>query len=137
MFTSAKMNIVKVVCTKDDEREVVRALHESGLVQLLDVEKKAGPATRSIEYEKDIGVLLTRVTRINDFLRTKKTVAPKMKKPVHVSDKTVSEVKKYAEDICEATEKKIDDLRASMATLQQEKEEQASLLKVAGAISTQ
>jgi V/A-type H+-transporting ATPase subunit I len=131
MFTPAKMNIAKVICTKDDEREVVRVLHESGLMQLIDVEKKEGSATRSIEYEKDIAALLARVVRINDFLRTKKTIAPKLKKPVHVSDKSVSEVKKYAEDICEATEKKIENLRTAMAAVQQEREEQSALLKVA------
>ena len=54
MFTPAKMNIAKVICAKDDEREVVRALHESGLMQLIDAEKKEGSAARSIEYEKDI-----------------------------------------------------------------------------------
>jgi vacuolar-type H+-ATPase subunit I/STV1 len=65
MFTPAKMNIAKIVCTKDDEREVVRALHENGLLQLIDVEKREGSASRIIEYEKDITSLLARVARIN------------------------------------------------------------------------
>ncbi|WXG43376.1 MAG: V-type ATPase 116kDa subunit family protein [Promethearchaeati archaeon SRVP18_Atabeyarchaeia-1] len=134
MFTPAKMNIAKIICTKDNEREVVRALHESGLVQLIDVEKREGSAARSIEYEKDITALLARVARINDFLRVKKTVAPKLRKPVRVSDKTVEEAKKYAEEICEATEKKIEDLRTSVAAVQQGKDEQVGLLKVAQAL---
>jgi V/A-type H+-transporting ATPase subunit I len=134
MFTPAKMNIAKIVCTKDNEREVVRALHESGLMQLIDVERREGAAARAIEYEKDITALLARVARVVDFLRVKKTVAPKLKKPLQVSDKSIDEVKKYADDICEATEKKTDELRAAIAATQQEKEDQLGLLKVAQAL---
>jgi V/A-type H+-transporting ATPase subunit I len=134
MFTPAKMNIAKIVCTKDDEREVVRALHENGLIELIDVEKRAGSTSRTIEYEKDITSLLARVARINDFLKTKKTVAPAIKKPVNVSDKSVNEVKEYAEGACGKTEQKIDELRTSLANVQQAKEEQLGLLKVAQAL---
>jgi V/A-type H+-transporting ATPase subunit I len=131
MFTPAKMNIAKIVCTKDDEREVVRALHENGLLQLIDVEKREGSASRTLEYEKDITSLLARVARINDFLKTKKSVAPMISKPVHVSDKSISEVKDYADAACEKTEKKIEELRTSLASVQQAREEQLGLLKVA------
>jgi V/A-type H+-transporting ATPase subunit I len=131
MFTPAKMNIAKIVSTKDDEREVVRALHENGLLQLIDVEKREGSASRAIEYEKDISSLLARVARANDFLKTKKIMGPTIKKPVHVSDKSVNEVKEFAETALEKTEKRIDELRASLASVQQTKEEQLGLLKVA------
>jgi V/A-type H+-transporting ATPase subunit I len=131
MFTPAKMNIAKIVCTKDDEREVVRALHENGLLQLIDVEKREGAASRIFDYEKDITSLLARVARINDFLKTKKTVAPTLGKPMHVSDKSVGEVKDYADAACGKTEKKVDELRVSLAAVQQAKEEQLGLLKVA------
>ncbi len=131
MFTPAKMSIAKIVCTKDDERGVVRAIHENGLLQLIDVQKRQGSASRSIEYEKDIASLLARVARINDFLKTKKSVAPMIRKPVHVSDKSVSEVKDYADAVCEKTEKKIDELRTSLASVQHAREEELGLLKVA------
>jgi V/A-type H+-transporting ATPase subunit I len=109
----------------------VRTLHESGLVQLIDVEKREGSASRTIDYEKDISSLLARVSRANDFLKTKKVIGPTIKKPVHVSDRSVNEVREFAEAACEKVEKKIDELRASLASVQQAKEEQVGLLKVA------
>lgn len=125
------MYIAKIVCPRDNERDVVRAIHEKGFLQLIDVEKREGSESRVLEYEKETSSLLARVSRINDFLKTKKTVAPTIREPVKVSDKSVTEVKNYAQKVCDQVEEKIDELRTRLARVQQEREEQLSLLKVA------
>jgi len=131
MFAPTRMYIAKIVCPKDNERDVIRTLHENGQLQLIDVEKREGSATRVLEYEKETSSLLAKVSRINDFLKTKKTVAPTIRESLKVSDKSVGEVKNYTEKISNQVEPKIEELRTSLARIQQEKEEQLGLLKVA------
>ncbi|WXG45986.1 MAG: V-type ATPase 116kDa subunit family protein [Candidatus Atabeyarchaeum deiterrae] len=134
MFRSSEMYIAKIICHKDAERGLVRSLHESGLVQLIDVEKREGFASRTLEHEKEISSLIARIARINDFLKTEKTVAPTLKKSTSVSDETVDGVRRYAEETCQKVEQKIEELRVSLSRVQQEKEEQTGLLKVAQAL---
>ncbi|MEM3148066.1 MAG: V-type ATPase 116kDa subunit family protein, partial [Candidatus Jordarchaeales archaeon] len=131
-----KQGMLKVVCHKDYERALIRCIHETGEVELIDIEEKGGASSVKLsDEEKEAIQLLGDVQKYVDYLGIEKYVPyiarlPDSKK-MAVDDEKLSSIISITRKTLEAVAPKIDALREELVKVNQELEQQRALLKIA------
>ncbi len=135
-FTPAKMGIIKIICHKDYERDLIRCLHEVGEVEIIDVlEKGTSAPTELSEQEQSIYKLLNDVQRQVDYLGLAQyipilaTKIPKNKRWV-VNDKKIETIIDMCEKTLSKVEPKVQALSQEQIQKRQELDQQKTILKV-------
>ncbi|MEM2135160.1 MAG: V-type ATP synthase subunit I [Candidatus Freyarchaeota archaeon] len=135
-FTPAKMGIIKIICHKDYERDLIRCLHEVGEVEIIDVlEKGTSAPTELSEQEQAIYKLLNDVQRQVDYLGLAQyipilaTKIPEKKRWV-VNDKKIETIIDMCEKTLSKVEPKIQALSQEQIQKRQELDQQKTILKV-------
>ncbi|MHA1603981.1 MAG: V-type ATP synthase subunit I [Candidatus Freyarchaeota archaeon] len=135
-FNPAKMGIIKIICHKDYERDLIRCLHEVGEVEIIDVlEKGTSAPTELSEQEQSIYKLLNDVQRQVDYLGLAQyipilaTKIPDKKRWV-VYDKKIETIIDFCENTLSKVEPKVEDLSQEQIQKRQELDQQKTILKV-------
>ncbi len=135
-FTPAKMDIIKIICHKDYERDLIRCLHEKGEVELIDVmEKGTSPPAELTEQEQSVFKLLNDVQRQVDYLGLAQYIpilAIKIpeKKRWTVDDKKMGTIINMTEKTLDKVEPKIQSLSQELIKVRQELDQQKTILKI-------
>ncbi|MBS7249091.1 MAG: hypothetical protein KIH08_00650 [Candidatus Freyarchaeota archaeon] len=137
-FTPAEMGIIKVICHKDYERELIRCLHEIGEVELIDVMEQGGTvaAAETSEVERTVFSLLNEIQRHVDYLGLEKYVPylankiPKKKRWM-VDDRKIEKVLELAQKTLAKVDPKIQSLSQELLQVQQELDKQKTVQKIA------
>ncbi|MFW9917025.1 MAG: V-type ATP synthase subunit I [Candidatus Thorarchaeota archaeon] len=121
MLAPARFQIAKIVCYSDRERDITRALHEFGGVQIIDVEKRLTRAEES-ETEKEVYSLLSQASQLVEYLDLSKEKITAEER-TQFREENIAEVVKGCRKRIEAVESPVSTLRAQKATLEQEMDE--------------
>jgi V/A-type H+-transporting ATPase subunit I len=136
MLFPAKMKKVSLIVHQDYVDDVIESLHESGLVEIINIEKEE-PSTLQIaekaEADPEAGVCANyelRLTRLIDILRRVKKTPSGLKALFHpqlpevktVESRYLEEIYSYAEGVLHDIEKKILDYEEELKEVDERKE---------------
>lgn len=131
------MGIIKIICHRDYERDLIRCLHEIGEVELIDVmEKGTSALTELSEKEQSVFRVLNDVQRQVDYLGLAQYIpilATKIpeKKRFTVKDKKLEKILDMSEKTLNKVEPKIQSLSQELIQARQELDQQKTILTVA------
>ncbi|MEM3526203.1 MAG: hypothetical protein QXV37_02205, partial [Candidatus Jordarchaeaceae archaeon] len=136
-LSAAEMGIIKIVCHKDYERDLLRCLHEIGEVEFIDIlEQHTSAATELSEKEQSVYKLLNDVQRQVDYLELAQYVpgiAAKIRgeKRYLVDDKKLEKILEMCEKTLGKVEPKTQSLSQEFLQTRQNLDQQNTILKVA------
>ncbi|MFX0116166.1 MAG: V-type ATP synthase subunit I, partial [Candidatus Hodarchaeota archaeon] len=121
MLAPARFQIAKIVCYSDRERDVTRALHEFGGVQIIDVEKRLTRPEES-ETEKAVYSLLSQASQLVEYLNLSKEKIS-TKERTQFREENLAAVIKECRKIIETVEPPVNKIRSQKAAFDQEMDE--------------
>ncbi|MHA2230877.1 MAG: V-type ATP synthase subunit I [Candidatus Hodarchaeales archaeon] len=121
MLAPARFQIAKIVCYSDRERDVTRALHEFGGIQIIDVEKRLTRAEES-ETERAVYSLLSQASQLVEYLDLSKEILAKGER-TQFREENLADVVKECRKRIETIEPPVNKIRSQKAGLDQEMDE--------------
>ncbi|MGQ9722632.1 MAG: V-type ATP synthase subunit I [Candidatus Jordarchaeum sp.] len=134
-LTPAKLGIIKIICHRDYERPLINCLHELGEIELIDVEESGGTVVSLSDEERSALQLLNEVNRNIESLNLSQYIPyierlPKEKK-WSIDDRDLKIVLKMVEKTLEEAGPKVEALGREISEVEQELDQQRTLLKIA------
>ncbi|MFX0117174.1 MAG: hypothetical protein ACFFB3_21695, partial [Candidatus Hodarchaeota archaeon] len=121
MLAPARFQIAKIVCYSDRERDVTRALHEFGGIQIIDVEKRL-TRTEESETERAVYTLLSQASQLAEYLDLSKAQSS-LGERTQFQEENLADVVKECRKIIETIEPPVNKIRSQKAVLEQEMDE--------------
>lgn len=136
-FSVAEMGIIKIICHKDYERDLMRCLHEIGNVELIDVmEQRTSTAIELSEQEQSVYKVLSDIQREVDYLELTQYIpgiAAKIrpKKRYLLDDRKLDKILDMSEKTLSKVEPKVQSLSQELLQTRQSLDQQYTIFKVA------
>ncbi|MFQ5978687.1 MAG: V-type ATP synthase subunit I [Candidatus Heimdallarchaeota archaeon] len=121
MLAPARFQIAKIVCYSDRERDVTRALHEFGGIQIIDVEKRL-TRTEESETERAVYSLLSQASQLVEYLDLSKEKLASGER-TQFREENLADVVKECRTRIETIEPPVNKIRSQKALLDQEMDE--------------